>query len=423
MYGSSTREDMYESMTKSEQEDIVKWREQRATLIQKRVQDEVEAELETQASLLRESAAFLRVKVHSVDPKNGKNEIAILTVWHPSEEQMNLLKEGTVVQIFDLSVRDVCSPQDSHLQLTANTRTIIETCPWEIVSLYERIGYFERRLFTLIDVHMLSHTTAAELKASGQVEFDTAVCLVVAEMPNPEKEVLLHLIDETCLMLRVQCKSLPFTLKNLLEGEENGPVAFVLRDLRLLSFDAVQQCAVAEFTDWSSMVTTHGRIEELDAWAAGEGCADVLAATSRLKIDLPEWEQTEEKRIGIGYIMGLRIEEKSQILYIQVDCCGSHSQEWRLPITTLQQMVSMVSPESKLAVHSPQLENRLEELGALRPILRSKGMLWKFQLSCETIDKTDQACIVTKATPANKTFLGHYYLSLPEQELSKRKKT
>ncbi|KAG7347764.1 BRCA2 repeat domain protein [Nitzschia inconspicua] len=415
VYNSSTPEDMYQTLAESDQEEIARWREHRSTLIQRRIQDEVEAELETHKSLLRKSAPFLRIKVHSVYPRKHKRESGLLTIWHPSEEHLNSLKEGSCVQAFDLSVRDTL--YNGQLQLTANKRTIIEALPEDSFSETKEQVFVERRYLSLIDVHMISHIKAKESEDADPVEFDTvATCFNVTESSKTD-EVVLHLIDETCLVLRVHCKSLPYILKVLL-GEESGVItSFALRDLRLRSFDTHQQCAVAEFTDLSSVISTNDRIEELAFWAENEGSAEVLAASTRLEVGLPEWEQCEEERVGFGYIMGLRVEEKSQTLYIQVDCCGFCCQDWELPFSVLQNMVSVDSPGVTSSIHSPSLENRMERLGLLGLILRSRGTLWEFQLRLNRKHSNFNAFVVTKATPANNSMLCNLYLTLPELEL------
>lgn len=410
IYSGSTPVDIYETLTESDQEAVEKWRQHRSTLIQQRVQEEVEAELETQSSMVRESAPFLRIRVHSVSPREEKTESGLLTIWHPTEEQINCLKEGTCIQIFDAGVRDTL--HDGLLQLTASKRTVIESFDLDPNSLVTKIGYEDRRYLTMVDVHMLSHNTMDDAEEPEQTEFDVAgVCCGVTESSKAEEQLVLHLIDESCLTLRIHLKAIPYNLKVILEGEEESP-ALALRDLRLRAFNTRDRCAVAEFTDLSSVVVSNGRIDELADWVVDEGSVEVLSTILRLDTTLVEWEQITEDRVTFGYVMGLRFEEDSQQVFVLVDCCGAGCREWELPLNILQGMVSKVSLGNEHPVHNPLLEARVLQLGMLGTILQRREILWEFHMSFDVSDASSKACIVTSAVTADIALLSHYYLAL-----------
>jgi hypothetical protein len=185
----------------------------------------------------------------------------------------------------------------------------------------------------------------------------------------------------------------------------------------LRHFDASDQCAVAEFTDFSSVVATSDRIEELTTWAAFEGTSNLLSMTAHLKATLPYWEQIGESRVGCGYVMGLRFEENSQQLYIQVDCCGFCGHEWELPSPVLRQMVCSISSKKSSVVHSPYMKSRIEQLGILGSILWSRDTLWKFQLIVKPSSTNLAVCVVSEATVVDKSLHSWHYLCLPEPEL------
>ena len=103
---STTPEEIYETFSNDNKYIISRWTEKRSTLVHRRIREEVESELQTETSLVRESTNFLRVKVHSVDPKSSCNENAMLTIWQPTEEQLGFLKEGTSVEFHNLAVRE-----------------------------------------------------------------------------------------------------------------------------------------------------------------------------------------------------------------------------------------------------------------------------------------------------------------------------
>lgn len=413
MKNASSPEDVFESLDQNDQNEVNKWREQRNVLIQQRIRDEVQAELETETSLYRESTPFLRVKVHSLQARERRCESAILTIWHPTENHLNLLKEGSSVQISNLSVR--ASEFDGHLQLTANKRTVIEPFACELFSLKNSIGYSERRCLTMIEVHKLSHSAAMN---EGEIElqrldFDTAGAIVRSLEPSrTQQETILYLTDESQLLLRVHCKMLPYNLRDLFSGKESPIVA--LCDLRLRAFDDHQQCAVAELGDLSSVLLSNDRVEELSQWGADSTNTDLLQVETCLELGLPPSEQICDAKVGLGYIMGLRSENKSEKLHIQVDCCGYGSQEWELPISVLQDMLTALSAETQTVALSPTEDLRIRRLGILGSIFRARGALWQFQLAFKPDSSSLSRHVVSVASLADKAGLARYYLTIPE---------
>jgi hypothetical protein len=212
MYSNSSPDEVFVSLKGNEQEDITRWNDQRSKVIQQRLQDEVQAELETQSSLSlhRKSAPFLRVKVHSVNPRQGRCESGLLTIWNPNEEQLNLLKEGSFVQIYNLTVRDLL--HDGHLQLTANNRTLVEGYSFDSPLFTGKIGYVARRYLSMIDVHMLCHHSATGGEKTIQSdEFDTVVaCANMTMTSNGKQEFLIYVTDESYLILRIGAVYLGF---------------------------------------------------------------------------------------------------------------------------------------------------------------------------------------------------------------------
>ncbi len=387
-------------------------------MLRRRIQDEVEAELETETSLLRESSPFLRVKVHSIDPRDACHESGLLTIWHPTAEQLSLLKEGSAVQIFDLAVRH--SLFDGYIQLKANQRTVIEHFSIHISSIVDRIGYTERRFLTMLEVHKLAH--AACTKAGTQpehVDVDTAVVIVhIHEPSNTQEQTILFVTDETNLILRVQCKSLPHSLNVLLSGKPKHSCAFALCDLRLLGFDSFQQCAVAEFTDLSSVIASNDRVEDLTAWVSQLTNSDLSHIAACLKAGLPRFEQNGDTRVAVGYIIGLRADATSDVLYVQVDCCGFAFYEWELPFPVLERMLSTVSSQIQNASRSSSEEVIAKGLGALESIFRARGMVWKFHILLKPTTAGQNQHIVSQADLADDTLIAQIYLTLPEPGIS-----
>ena len=195
MICSTTPEEFYESLSNDDKCTISRWKEKRSSLIHRRVREEVESELETETSLIRESTNFLRLKVHSIDPKCSRNETAMLTIWQPTEVQLVCLKEGRSVEVHSLAVRE--STYDGISQLVANSRTIIEPFAFEAPSLAEKIGFRQRRLLNLLEVHTLSHGESNEKGGTMKnVNFDVAAVQIHVQTTKIPDEFIFYLCDE-----------------------------------------------------------------------------------------------------------------------------------------------------------------------------------------------------------------------------------
>ena len=402
MMKSSRPEEIYETFDNQEKNIISRWREQRNALVHRRVQQEVEAELETDTTLIRESKNFQRVRVYSIDPKTSCRESALLTIWQPTEEQLGLLKEGTAVEIHNLALRD--ATYDGSLQLIANSRTVIESFTFQSSSLIKKIGFRQRRFLNIFQVHKLSHEATHDKVNGKQSDFDVAAVQIHVVEPSDSSDAFsFYVTDETNLILRIHCKKPPLVLKTLLLGEKRFS-PYAMRDLVICPFDQEQQCAVAEFRDMSSVVMANEHVERLKNWASLSSQKDLSQIAAYLRAGLPLWEQDSDQKVSLGYIMGLRTESKDKI-YIEVDCCGHGCYEWKLPARVLQQMISTISVDDLQVSLCPEQEDRISKFGMLSKILRARGILWRFQLSSVAVAES----VVCSATEANKHNIGLLY--------------
>ena len=407
MMSSTTPEETYESFSNHDKDIISRWKDQRSSLIHRRVREEVESELETETSLIRESTNFQRVKVHSIDPKSSCNESALLTIWQPTEEQLGFLKEGTSVEIHNLAVRE--SNYDGISQLVANNRTIIEPFAFQASSLVEEIGFQQRRFLNLFQVHTLSHEAANKKGRTKQhVDFDVAAVQIhVVQQSNSPDDFIFYMSDETNLILRIHCRNPPLILKTLLLREKQPFSSYAMRDLLIRPFDKEQQCAVAEFCDTSSVIMSNQRLEKLAKWVSFSSQNELQQVAAYLKAGLPLWEQDCNEKVSLGYIMGLRTESVENI-FIEVDCCGHGCYEWKLPVRVLQQMISATSSDNFQVSLCPEQEDRVAKLGLLGSIFRARGILWRFQLSSQS------ESVVYSATEASKHNIGRLYGTLQQ---------
>jgi hypothetical protein len=410
----NSAEDVFESLTHEEKSAVTMWREKRCILVRKRVQEEVEAELETDTTVLRESIPFIRVRVHSVDQSTSKCEEGLLTIWEPTEEQLSLLKEGTAVEIQSLAVRE--TGYDGLLQLTASSRTLMESFDLEDSSLVEPLGYEKRRFLNLFQVHAKAHKLQAddaELRKRWP-DFDTVGLQVKLVKPPSgcKKGFQICVTDETHLMLRIHCDFLPFGFEKAL-SKRIGRVkhdclfrVFAFCDLRLLPFDHEENCAVARFCDTSSLAKATTRIEALQRWASVSQGHPIRRMSTYLHTKLP-LSEGNGFMTAVGYIVGLKAVCRER-LNIEVDC-GCTVEEWEFPVRLLEAMLPIVTKFPAVSL-LPEEEGRIAGLGVLGRVFRARGILWRFELrSILNSVASTPGYVVTHISEADKRALGSLY--------------
>lgn len=409
---SASPEEFFENLDSIEKMDVCKWKEKRCILLRQRIQEEVEAELETDISLSRESTPFIRVKVQSVHPSQ-KEEEALLTIWEPTEEQLNILKEGTFFQMQNTAVRE--SSYDGLLQLTASTRTAIESIDLNI-ALRSQIGYESRRFFSIIQIHALSLKVLSNSSTDSKVrcpDADTVVVHVqtIAPPSASAEGYRIYVTDQSQLMLRIHCDTLPIGLERASSSsKKEGFRVISFCDLRIQAFDYDEDCAVARYCDTSSIPKTAPRSKALEKWVALSrgGCLRRFSIYSAANVPLCE---RMSRLVALGYIVDLKL-VSSEKVHIEVDCGTSEVEEWELPVHLLADMLPLTNGDQDVSL-LPEEETRVTELGVLSSIFRARGILWRFLLQRKA-DNATSTCqyVVAKASAADKRALGNMYGSM-----------
>lgn len=379
----SFSEDTISSLNDTDRECVLAWEEKRRHSIQDRLKQAIEAEIECETCLIRESVPFVRARVHSLHFSGNKNEEALLTIWQPTDEQLSLLQDGHAVQIENVFVRD--SKYAGMLQLTCNNRTVVHPC--EIPhSVHNRLSHFRRRDLSLYDIHLRSHKMTCETQGL-KFEFDTTA-IVLLHRKFGDKTVA-YVVDEFNVLLRIedQNQRLPRQLIVCRTSKEFEVLRF--SDLSLLSFDTDENCAVAYFQDHSQVHNTaHARSEELRCWArTGDGSNRLHRLSHYLQADISPW-QSSSLMTAFGYIVGLR--EKSHNLYVvEVDCGTEESQEWEVSALLLEKALP-IARENESAIFMKK-EERCVPRGPFAGLLCARGLLWYFNLQ-KISQKSDSGC-------------------------------
>jgi hypothetical protein len=390
MMKSASPSDYYEDLKNDEKSSITKWKEKRSVILRDRLHKEIEAELECDMSLIRESTPFIRFLVKTDNqsfPQKAATcdkEEAMLTIWNPTEDQLNELKEGASVQVLNVAVRE--RKYDGRIQLTANGRTRIEVlAPSSPSQTTPPMGFTKRRFQTLLRVHALSHKPKSAGSNASQPDIDIdAVAIVLTVVGDSKNGFGIHVTDESRLILRIQCDALPFCIdscpyQSTARQNVESPYVVSFCDLRILAFDEIDNCAVAQFRGNSSVASkATSRAVRMQQWASSEGGQDQLyRVASFFDAKVPPFER-RDWMTAIGYIVGLNVD--SGDLHIEVDCGTSEIQQWEFPVHLLEAMISALGEIFGPVALAVDEERNATKLGILERIFRERGVIWKFQL-------------------------------------------
>jgi hypothetical protein len=382
--------EFFEGLNADDKVIMSNWREKRSIILRDRLQKEVEAELECDTSLIRKSTPFIRLLVQTQDVasqeekpyKAAKCEEALLTIWQPTEDQIGVLKAGSVLQLQNVAVRE--SKYDGLVQLTANSRTCLEALESSVVPTRRSSQSTKRWFQNLFRIHLQSHKLQGSAdKNSRLVDVDTVVVLLKVETldSSADEKLLLYVTDETKLILRIHCDIVPSGLERSSWEHQSGKEGVMrilsLSNLRVLPFDRVENCAVARFCDTSILSKeASNRLDLLRNWAesGGQDTVDNVSHFMDARLSIRE---RHDWLTALGYIVGFKVESSSS-LQIEVDTGGDQLQDWEFPIHLLQELVF---EGSEVAVSlCPDEEKRAIALGVMEKLFRARGIIFRFQL-------------------------------------------
>ena len=413
---SSFPESFYEQLSAADKYSIDNWKEKRTGILFDRVRNELNAQLEVDESIFRESTPFIRAYVKSHTPVHGSCQGATLTLWNHTEEQLALLKEGTVLRVQNLSVRD--SKYEGLLQLTAGAKTLMGPSPSG--KLEQLPGYIPRRFTKLVAVHAMSKKLEnRNLLASPDTEVDTVG--VVLKVAVEEHQYSIYMTDESGLIVRVIREgSLKDTdpLKCLSSNAEQNlesPIISSFRDLRVLPYDRMEACAVVVFTSNSSTFTKpNSRASKLQTWAAHSSL--LLRTAALLDVGLPmtlRVDDDKSNKIALGYIMGLQPQKGSQTIKVQVDCHAlSDLQVWYLPLFLFHDTIALLEGSSGRLSLKPEEESKYANLKVLGKLLGGRGVLLRFGLK-----RMGTGYEIHEISAVNAHALANIYLSMNEADV------
>ena len=296
---------------------------------------------------------------------DGSSGTADLTLWDPTEEQQEALKEGHCVRMRNIAVKD--SKYEGRLQLIANTRTQM-TCVDTNGN-----GHFQPRTHNrigLFKIHTLSKT-----KSTQSLIFSLAAIVVETTITTIGTHYLLT--DRSGLVLRLECfndgQESPFS------SSSPFPV-LIFQRLCLMDFDSYSNCAVAEFAPDSSIGenASDPGVRSIRKWLEsdnGRNRMSKLAPYIQAKLrPFHALEASTSLIQSIGYMKDFVVLSGGQLV-IQVDCIAAGIQSWSFPLALISRLKYLRSQERNIVVLSGDEERRLAQLSSLDCIVRIKSLL------------------------------------------------
>jgi breast cancer 2 susceptibility protein len=393
---SESPEKLYRRLDDLGKSSVDGWNRKRAALLQRSIQKAISERIAEDDASTRKITPFLRLLVKSTDCKKSlKCEEAVLTVWQPTDDQLDVLQEGSILRFRELSVRP--DRYDGMLQFTASSRTSMEMRT-QAVPCNDENGYVPRTPTNLFSVTCASKRLLQTVQASGRpVETDTLGIVFKVFDNKHDADGCVYVTDESGLVLRIQRISL-FSdfdtesrfISTATESKREAIVA--CRDLRVLPYDTSEVCAVAEYTRTSSHSTgsKNARVNQLMSWACTkEGRAKLryLAACVDAEVPFLQKPAMLDERVAFGYVAGFFV-PPSKVLQVTVDCTGDQLHTWNFPLSLLKE-TSEACQGSVVALNA-DAEASASQLKCLGDISRARGILLRFHLrrvkSTDTLD-------------------------------------
>jgi hypothetical protein len=409
--------DMFEQLSLSERDEVNRWRERRSVLIHDRVRKEMEAKFEEFDLVFTPGTPCLRmlvsdvVRSSSLTTNMAGNE-ALLTLWNPSQEQLDLLTEGTSVRAKNLGVKNY--RHDGLLQLNANGRTAFARLP----TVQDSSG---RCKIGIARIHALSQKN----HGLRWPEVDVVGVLLRSQRLDQHGQKSswdILISDRSGMVLRVICTrkrdgddSWFASGSSAREHITSTPTIISFRDLRLLPFDRDERWATAEFKEtsslqWNAIDKSTERIRLWSKSPSGQSSLRSLAASVDARIPFL-FPSAGRRFVSIGHIAGFTL--VSRELLVQVDCGGEKLNAWRFPHKLI--LATDIGKDSQSTVFlNIDDERRISETPSLEKLFRSRA-LCRFQLqpnSAEVAECPDCRFEVVDVTLADKAALADAYCEL-----------
>jgi hypothetical protein len=383
-------------MARDDRRVVDSWRNHRSPLVQALLQQEIDAKLEEVEEDFVVTTPYVRILVRSLDTRRHEDgdtsEIGMLTLWNPSEDQLEVAREGNAIRIKNLCVGSHCF--EGLQQLTANGQT-----PISLVSSAVEVSHRESQCTTSVShLHLLSRNDAFASTDVATSDFDVVILLIqLFQSPESPGWVLVG-TDQSGLPLRVECEidRDVFAVLSPMSpwARENVEACLVgcFRHVRLRPFDFESGCAVVQFKETSSLaLATHTPRGQAIVMCLisdrGRRRLDQLAA--RLDAGIPGHLSDSGTAVTVGHILRF-VFLRNELLLVDVECTGMEEiQTYKFPLSLLPSFINDCASEDPqlCVVLNEDEEARLASLTNMGSAFRCRHQLLRFHIQrlCSTM--------------------------------------
>jgi len=362
---SSCQAEYYENLPKTAQTEITKWREKRMFLLEEKCNKELALKL-NEAGLERNSKRFGRALVKSNCAKGRSSSEAMLSIWSENEEQYSMLKEGNALRVQNVLVRQ--SLHEGRLQLTVNKWTPMEVLGTLLKSphLSKSMGFEKRKFLSAIRMNLLSRKIGKAGPRSVECRKDFLG--VVLHWGQNEYKVSIYLTDESGMLCRVERDAMQVDRDPLQSQWHKLEKCSILsfRDLKVLPFDEIEGCGVAQWTQSSSFTKKSPRFEEVQRWMKStSGKNKICAVADYLEAG---YSRSFSALTKVGYIVKFSRDcalSNASPLTVWVDSANDKNLlPFKFPILLLDSLAAIISTDL-IELEPEELSKMVQDLGIL----------------------------------------------------------
>ena len=389
----------YDKLDSVDKKLVDEWATKRATLLQSMISKTIQDSMNDDPSKERKSKSYVKLLVSAFSTKKNRKSaslLAELTIWRVSDQQLDLVQEGSIVRMKDLVVKP--KSKRGMLQLSANQETPMESLSGQ--PSHEQLieaGYSPRIPMSFIHINIMAkQLIGVKNSMSVEHELDVAACVIKVSRIG-ENTTVLYLTDESGLLMKVKRDHKTDNSDVFALGNTPLPAVVAYKNLRLSSFDEDEHCAVAtwELLSCKGNHCMQRICDDLHSWCtsdSGVKCCRVVL--DKINAGIPfGTDHFIKSKVCFGYILCVDGANSHDVptsagVDIIIDYGGS-SIKACLPMHLLQQAIEL--HQDTCTKICPGLSG----LSLLNYLIRYNQMLLRFVLK-ETSSYSGESTVVLK---------------------------
>jgi hypothetical protein len=391
MTASNEPMEYYERLNFEQRHEVDQWNNRRTVLLQDRVQQEMSAKLEEYEDINQVSTPLLKVVVtdpngceiqqrNDYEVSSSTNGSAVITFWNPSQDQIEVLREGSVVSVRNLNVRK--GRFDGMLQLSANDRTIIRTVlenkPFNDMQLQLPSDKNESKdndtlssLFEIqLQVKKMTNTATDNALSIRYVNFVGIVLTCKLHHQCDDLDMYqVFVTDESGLVLQINIPPIPnrqSLVSNLIPSCTESDLSFVVLRFSNVQVPIQQQHETESMSNYTTLIYNSESSFDvndqsrrrliLDGYVSSiQGHQNIYNMKLYVESQIPVWfhyndmsfgnhdyhheqqkqQQGQRNIIAFGYAIQIESILSISSLVLTVDCGDDRNHIWILPLSLL----------------------------------------------------------------------------------------